>query len=153
MRVCVLIVTVVQNLLAFFHGGRCRARSERFFFFCESTSFFRRNSPRSEISFFDFQFHTYIILYNYSHGRPMHGQYYDVRVGVSNRVMPDAMRSWVGVVAGCARRRVPRASVLVEAVVDMLEREQQTFGQLLARAVVGQVPGRSQGMVRDTAQY
>ena len=59
----------------------------------------------------------------------------------------------VGVVAGRARRRVPRASVFVEAVVDMLEREQQTFGQLLARAVVGQVPGRSQGMVRDMAQY
>ena len=151
MRVCVLIVTVVQNLLAFFHG--VVVREVRDFFFLREYEFFRGNSPRSEISFFDFQFHTYIILYNYSHGRPMHGQYYDVRVGVSNRVMPDAMRSWVGVVAGCARRRVPRASVLVEAVVDMLEREQQTFGQLLARAVVGQVPGRSQGMVRDTAQY
>ena len=59
----------------------------------------------------------------------------------------------MGVVAGRARRRVPRASVLVEAVVDMLEREQQTVGQLLSRAVVGQVPGRSQDMVRGMAEH
>ena len=63
------------------------------------------------------------------------------------------MHHRMGVVAGSACRRVQRASALVEAVVDMLEREQQTVGQLLARAVVGQVPGRSQGMVRDMAQY